>query len=352
MWQNKQKPKHSIHIPVLLDEVLNILTEHIVSLKKNNLFSSDKNYLIFDFTLGDGGHSYAIKNMLQDKFPKIQFKLYSFDWDKMSIDFVTKKFDVKGIYWCDMKCDNFSYTKGSKIQGQGNKNVEWYLVHSNFAWVYNFIQNLTANNILFALADLGISSRQLLIKNRGFSFKENKNLADMRMSREFMQVHAYDLLNGLSAKELRDLFVKNIGLSKHIAIYIANEIVKVRQQKPFGFDDDIYRLNLIAEKLKKRGIRKFNSSKLHPATLILLGLRMAVNSERRNLFEMLEGVSKIATKSLKLAIIGFHSVEWDLLETLPQLYGFRLLKIQTPAEKELKLNPRSRSAKLFIYSYE
>ena len=133
---------------------------------------------------------------------------------------------------------------------------------------------------------------------------------------------------------------------------MAKEIIKSRYEKPFGFEDDVYRLNKIANILKKQGIHKFGSYKLHPATLIFLGLRMAVNSERQNLFQMLEGLGKLSNSLTALAIIGFHSVEWDLLESIPKIYKFNLKNILTPTLDEIRVNSKARSAKLFIYKHE
>ncbi len=350
---SKMASSKAIHKPVMLKEVIQLLKEHLNTID----LSSTDNVDILDLTLGDGGHSKAIYDFVQEYTDKnklnTNFNLYSFDWDKSSMEFVIRQgWDISGIFYCDIGCSNVEFKKGEKTKNKNTSHVKWHLVNANFAWIQNFSSHQKLDNIIFVLADLGVSSRQLEIKNRGFSFQSKKGVADMRMARDFMQVKAYDLLNGLSEKELRDLFVTNIGMPKHIATSIAKEIVKQRQLKPFGFEDDLYRLNKIAFILKNKGIRKLSSSKIHPATLIYLALRIAVNAERQNLFQMLQGLGQLSKKTTKLAILGFHSGEWELLETLPSLFGFKLTSIQVPTQTEIRDNSRARSAKLFVYKYE
>ncbi len=318
-----------IHKPVMLEQILQ-------ALKKNDGFGT-----IIDATLGDGGHSFAIYKQVE---PKV---LISLDLDNSAIEFVSK-------FYKDFVHAKYEFNYGTSsleneiiINGNNNLKTKWDIVHANFAYIYKIVKALNIDSVDAVLWDLGVSSRQLETKERGFSFN-SRAILDMRMDKKNNQVPAYTLLNVLSKKELTKLFVTNVHMYKEMALLLAEEIVKERKQKPFGDKQDIKRLVNIAYTI--RPLRKGAQGRLHPATLVFLALRMAVNSELRNLQESLESSLPLLSKNGMFLIITFHSVEQELVENFCQKNNLSR-SLLLPSKKEIKTNPRARSAKLNVITH-
>ena len=180
------------------------------------------------------------------------------------------------------------------------------------------------------LLDLGVSNLHLKDDNRGFSFTQSEQELDMRLNPDIQGVKAIDLLNALNVGSLTDLFerVMNKDLSKKWA----KEVIFNR---PFKTVAD----------LKKVAFNMPHKKSLDSATLPMLALRIAVNSEYENLEEVLPKAFKILKTGGKLLIITFHSGEERILENVMRSKGF----IIYAPEGEVRENPRSRSAKLHIY---
>jgi len=303
---------------------------------------------IVDATLGDGGYSYNLffRALESQAVTRSKHLLYSFDWDKNAIDFVSFKYVtlIKGIYSCDVGCHTVDFKKGLELGP--SRTPPWYVVHSNFAWIDAFFQQVPAKNVFFIVADLGMSTRQLK-SGRGFSFKTNTKL-DLRMSQDFLEPKGYDILNVLSLKELRDLFVNTVGFSKNVANYLAKLIIQERKQTPFGTQKDVKRIEYLAKKLVHRFPRTFaKKSHLHPSTLILMGLRIAVNSEYKNLRAFLERSYKLLAVPGAVVLVTFHSGERKIVEEFirQNVSQFYIVK---PRDSEIKENPYARSAKMYV----
>lgn len=190
------------------------------------------------------------------------------------------------------------------------------------------------------LADFGVSSPQLDVEERGFSFSKDGPL-DMRMDRR-QKLTADEIVNHWSEKGLAEIFVKYGEEKPGRAKMLAREIVHQRPVKGTKALADI-----IASKSRY--------SKTHPATQIFQAIRIVVNNELEEIEKTLELLPKILNPGGRVALITFHSLEDRLVKEYfkkASEYGeeseLRIInKKPIAAEKsELVINPRSRSAKL------
>ncbi len=208
------------------------------------------------------------------------------------------------------------------------------------------------------LLDLGVSSPQLDVAERGFSF-QNDGPLDMRMDTR-QPVTAATLLNTESAEEIAKIFWE-YGDERESRRF-ARAIVHDRELRPFTTTRQLAEL---IERLSPRAGRK-----AHPATRVFQALRIAVNDEIGSLNRGLEGALKILKPGGRLAVITFHSLEDRLVklfgrerardytfdgEDVPELRKPCLPEIKLisrkaimPSEAELAENPRSRSAQLRV----
>lgn len=281
-------PPEFKHIPVLSREVLTGLAPQAGGV-----------YL--DTTVGGGGHS----RLLLESHPDVQ--VVAMDQDDQAIAAAQANL----VEFCD------------RIQ----------FVHSNFAQYQPNEQKFDG-----ILADLGVSSAQFDIPERGFSFRHEAEL-DMRMNRS-QTTTAAEIVNHWDEKELADL-IYNYG-EERLSRRIARRIV---EKRPFTTTTEL------ADAIFYSVPHKYRHGRIHPATRTFQALRIAVNQE----LEVLETLLKRAPDWLKpggrLAIISFHSLEDRIVK-----YAFRedeRLKIITKkpiiAEAdEVEENVRSRSAKLRI----
>lgn len=190
------------------------------------------------------------------------------------------------------------------------------------------------NGILF---DLGLSSWQIEKSGRGFSFQKDEPL-DMRTGHS--RLTAEEIINQWPKEELVRVF-QNYGQEKY-AWPVAEAICQIRQERPIKNTKQL--VNLITKIIPRK--------KIHPATRIFQSLRIAVNDELNNLKKTLPQALEILEKNGRLAIISFHSLEDRIVKRFFQQEAKEgNLKILTkkpikPDNREIKLNPRSRSAKL------
>ncbi|MCQ2049560.1 MAG: 16S rRNA (cytosine(1402)-N(4))-methyltransferase RsmH [Candidatus Saccharibacteria bacterium] len=190
------------------------------------------------------------------------------------------------------------------------------------------------------LADFGVSSPQLDIDERGFSFSKDGPL-DMRMDRR-QNLTADDIVNKWSERDLAEIFVKYGEEKPGRAKMLAREIVHHRPVKGTKELADI-----IASKSRY--------SKTHPATQIFQAIRIVVNKELEEIEKTLPLLPKILNPKGRVALITFHSLEDRLVKEYfreASEYGeeseLKILnkKPITAEQMELVINPRSRSAKL------
>ena len=227
----------------------------------------------------------------------------------------------------------------------------------NFAEMANWVEAGSCDGVLL---DLGVSSPQLDVAERGFSFQKSGNL-DMRMDQR-QELTAAKLVNEASVEELARIFWEYGDESE--SRRIARAIERDRQLRPF---ETTQQLAELMERISPR-----RGSKTHPATKIFQALRIAVNDEMGSLQRGLDAALKILKPGGRLAVITFHSLEdrtvkeWgrrlardyevtgevDIPElrkpTTPKLKLVHRKAIQ-PSDEEQKINPRSRSAQLRVF---
>ena len=204
------------------------------------------------------------------------------------------------------------------------------LVLGNFVDIEKIAKENGFTDVDGILFDLGVSNLHLKEDDRGFSFTESEQDLDMRLNPESLGVKASDLLNALNVGQLTEMFSKvmNLDLSRRWAKRIINT-------RPFKTVAD---LKVVAHDMPHK-------DKLDSATLPMLALRIAVNSEYENLEEVLPKAFNLLKIGGKLLIITFHSGEEKILANSNLRDGY----IIYPSNEEILSNPRSRSAKLHIY---
>lgn len=186
------------------------------------------------------------------------------------------------------------------------------------------------------IADLGVSSAQFDIPERGFSFRHAADL-DMRMDRG-QSLTAADVINSWDERQLADAFYK-YG-EERLSRQIARRIV---EQRPFQTTTEL------AEAIAHSVPRKYRYGRIHPATRVFQALRIVVNQELSSLETFLNKGPHWLKEGGRIGIISFHSLEDRLVKH--SLKDSPLLRVLTkkpviPQEKELEENVRSRSAKL------
>ena len=190
------------------------------------------------------------------------------------------------------------------------------------------------------LADFGVSSPQLDMAERGFSFSKEGPL-DMRMDRR-QKLDADTIVNKWSERELAEIFVKYGEEKPGLARLIAREIVHNRP---------IHNTKELAEVIA----RKVRRGKTHPATRIFQAIRIVVNDELGEIEKTLPLIPKMLNPGGRVAIITFHSLEDRLVKDYfkeASSFGEEseltvINKAPIIAEnEELVINPRARSAKL------
>ena len=296
-------PEKNLHYPVLLNEVINIITP-----QNGGTF--------IDCTFGQGGYS---KKILE--YPNT--KVIAIDRDKNSQHIASdfkKKFE-----------DRFSFhnIKFSQIKDLNLKDE--------------------IKGIIF---DLGYSINQIKDLSTGLSF-DSKGELNMKMG--LNDFSAKDVINKLDQKELEQIF-KYFGEEKNSKL-ISKKIVLERQKKNLDTQD----LVNIVKRLKKRHYTKTN-----PATKVFQALRIFVNKEISELLKSLEASASIVSQNGIILTVSFHSLEDKICKfffnylskqekvsrylpekkTTKKSFSLITKKPVTPSSQELKLNPPSRSAKL------
>ena len=297
------------HIPVLLDEVINAL-----SLTKGEIY--------VDATFGLGGYTQAILR-------KKKCKVVAIDRDPQVSRFA----------------DNLKKSFTDRF----------YFKNGNFSELGKFLKELKINKVAGVVFDLGVSSPQLDLKDRGFSFKLDGPL-DMRMSskgptaEEFLDKVEEDTLANIIYELGDEVFSKKIAKN----IIYQRSINKI---KTTGQLADIIR-NAIPKK----------KSKVDLATKTFQAIRIYLNDEIRELEKGLIAAEQLLRPEGRLVVVSFHSIEDRIVKKffykcLQNKSSSRYLpeppkknpsleiltkKPILPSQKEISLNRRSRSAKLRI----
>ncbi len=304
-----QDPAGGYHLSVLPEEV-------------SEWMGACEGKLIIDGTLGGGGHSEA--------FLKAGARVLGVDRDPEALAYATKRLAAYG--------DRFRTWQG------------------NFADLRDIPEVRGDSRADGLLLDLGVSSRQLDAAERGFSFRGAGPL-DMRMGPS-CAFDAAEVVNTWPEEELARIF-RELGEEPQ-ARRIAAAIAKRRAVRKFEITTDL--AACIEKALGGRG-------KIHPATKAFQAIRMAVNDELGSLERALEASVHLLKPGGRLLVITFHSLEDRMVKRFMQHrakpyldrpdwpeprpnpdWCFRLpvRKAIAAGEKELRVNPRARSAKLRV----
>lgn len=300
------------HISVLLEESIKAL-----EIKENGIY--------VDMTCGGAGHSRRILEKIKNGH------LYAFDQDSYALNRSKEVLDKVGS----------NYT----------------LIKSNFRNLKYELNKLNIDKVDGILYDLGVSSFQLDMKERGFSYNEDAPL-DMRMD-ETKTLTARDIVNNYSYSDLVHILFKygdEVNAKK-----IANMICKEREIKPINTT-----LELV-DVIKKSLPQKVLKQKGHPAKLTFQALRIEVNDELKALEESLEQALTLLNIGGIIAVITFQPEEDKIVKhifkkastidipidlpiaNVPEA-DFQMVnkKPILPTDEELKANNRSHSAKLRV----
>lgn len=209
----------------------------------------------------------------------------------------------------------------------------------NFSRLDHVLKKNDVKKVDGLIFDLGISNTQLNNPSRGFSFSNNGPL-DMRMDIENQDLTAQKVINGFDQHNLSDIFYY-YGEEKN-SKQIAKKIIEFRKKKVISTTSELVEL------IKKVNIYK----KKHPATRVFQALRIYVNDELNELDITLKKSLLFLKKNGKIITVAFHSLEDKVIKNF-FLKNKEFLKILTkkpitPNEKEIKNNPRSRSARMRV----
>jgi len=306
------------------------LFEHITVLLKETVDSLDikPDGLYVDCTLGGGGHSEYLLSQLSS-----EGRLIAFDQDETAIKHAKERL--------------------KKYENQLT------IVKSNFRYIKEELNNLGIYEVDGILFDLGVSSPQLDVAERGFSFHQDAPL-DMRMNRE-QSLSAYEVVNEWSYEQIVKIFFR-YGEEK-FSKQVARKIEEARKKKPIETTFEL--VEIIKDAIPAPARRTGG----HPAKRIFQAIRIAVNDELGVFEEALKDAITLVKTGGRISVITFHSLEDRICKTIfkeasslpPLPPGLPIipdefkpkLKLITrkpllPTDEELNENKRSRSAKLRV----
>lgn len=291
------------HNPVLLKETVDGLN-----------IQPDGIYV--DVTFGGGGHSREILNRLGPNG-----KLFGFDQDE-------------------------------DAQANVPNDNRFTLIPENFRFLKRFLRFHGVKQVDGILADLGVSSHQFDVAERGFSTRFDAGL-DMRMSKK-NSLDAYKVVNDYDELDLRKLFLE-YGELKNAPV-IARTIVEARMHKPIRNTEELKQV--LAKLIPQHKAHKILAQ-------IYQAIRIEVNQEMEVLREFLVQSLEVLKPGGRLSVISYHSLEDRLVKRFMRngmfegeperdMFGnfsvpFKSIeKLIVPTDEEIQLNNRARSAKLRV----
>lgn len=297
------------HQSVLLEETL-------------QLWLTDRDGIYIDATFGRGGHTKALLGLLSDRA-----KVIGIDQDETAVE----------------------YAKNTI------KDSRFVIEHGSFADIAAIVtKHKVQQKVTGILLDIGVSSPQLDVAERGFSFMQDGPL-DMRMN----QQHTMDAKKWLNQAKEADMAAvfKTYG-EERFSKRIAHAICLARQEQ------EITRTKQLADIVAKAHPR-WEKHK-HPATRVFQAIRIYINDELNALEKALSQSVELLKPAGRIVVISFHSLEDRIVKRffklqsqgkalpkgLPIMDKFleKKLKLVSKAvkasEEEIKHNPRSRSAVL------
>lgn len=282
------------HIPVLKNEVADLL-----NITEDGIF--------FDGTVGLAGHSTAILNANPANY------LYGTDKDSETLDIARKNLEPF--------------------------NGRFTLFHSDFRNIKNLLPLIDITKIDGFLFDLGVSSFQLDNPGKGFSYAQDAPL-DMRMDKN-QTLSAFDVVNDYTHEQLTDIFKRYGELASPARI--VDQIVFHRKAKKI---ENTGELKTIIRRVAPQ------QKTMDPLARVFQAIRIEVNRELAGLEEFFNDLFNMMKPGARVVIISFHSLEDRIVKTtLKRARDKGIMEILTSKpitarESEVKMNPRSRSAKL------
>lgn len=309
------------HVPVLLDETINGL-------------NVDKDKIYVDATIGGGGHSEKILEILEGG----EGYLIGIDQDINAIEEVKKRLK--------------RYIDNRKL----------FLTKSNFENIDKVLDEHGVEKIDGVLLDLGVSSFQFDEGDRGFSYNKDAEL-DMRMDRD-EKLTCKTLVNTFEEDDIYNI-IKKYG-EEDFAKNIAKHIVEYRKTKQIETTMELS--NIISSSIPAK-LRFRDKKGKNPAKKTFQALRIYINRELEVLDTALDKIINRLNDGGRLAVITFHSLEDRLVKerfrtfenpcTCPKGYPCVCGKVSkgkivnkkaiTANDRELETNRRSRSAKLRVF---
>jgi 16S rRNA (cytosine1402-N4)-methyltransferase len=291
------------HNPVLLQQSIDAL-----AIKENGVY--------VDVTFGGGGHSREILKRLGAKG-----KLFAFDQDPDALVNIIE-------------------------------DERFVLIPENFRYISRFLRFNGVRKVDGVLADLGVSSHQFDEADRGFSTRFDGDL-DMRMNQK-SKTSAKEIINTYTEEKLAEILFQygELRNSRNIAKTIVEERVKEKIETSFQL---------------KSVLKKYlpNAKEHKILAQIFQAIRIEVNEELEALKEFLNQIPNLLTNQGRLSVISYHSLEDRLVkrfissglfsgELEKDVFGNtdeplkKVGKLIVPSSEEIKINNRSRSAKLRI----
>ena len=292
------------HLPVMLNECIEGL-----NIRPDGVY--------VDVTFGGGGHSRAIMEMLNDCG-----RLYAFDQD-------------------------------ADAMANAIEDSRFELIHENFRYLKNYLRLYGVRKVDGILADLGVSSHQFDVAERGFSTRFDGNL-DLRMDQR-QETTARDVVNNASEKELTQLLRLYGELPN--AYQMAKAIVAARAEKAIETTFDLR--EAVGRHLPRGMENKY-------LAMLFQALRIEVNGELDALQAMLQQAAELLNPGGRVVVMSYHSLEDRLVKNFfktgnfegvleKDFYGNPIVPLKvvtrkavTASEEELQRNNRARSAKLRV----
>ena len=291
--KENEKKINNFHIPVMVNEVV------------DNLITS-RNGIYVDCTFGGGGHSNEILKKLGNNS-----RLIAFDQDKDVIN---------------------------NIKNLNDNRLEF--INSNFKYISNYLKYLGIETVDGIFADLGVSSYQIDTPERGFSTRFDGKL-DMRMN-VCLKNNASIVVNTYKKEELVYIF-KTYGELNN-AEEIADLIIFSRRKRKI--ETTKYLVDILLNNL-----HILNEYKNKFLAKVFQSLRIEVNEELDSLEILLKKSINLLKPDGRIVFLAYHSLEDRIIKNyfksndcIVSLYK----KPLTPSNDELKVNNRSRSAKLRV----
>lgn len=303
------------HVSVMLNETIDYL-----NIKEDGVY--------VDCTLGGAGHALYLLNQLNDKG-----RLIAIDQDLTAIE------------------------NAKEVLKEHLHKVTF--VHNNFRELTNILNELEIEKVDGIYYDLGVSSPQLDVPERGFSYHNDAKL-DMRMD-QTQSLSAYEVVNQWSFEALVRIFFR-YGEEK-FSKQIARRIEAHREQQPI--ETTLELVDVIKEGIPAKARRKGG----HPAKRVFQAIRIAVNDELSAFEDSVEQAIECVKVGGRISVITFHSLEDRLckqifqefekgpdvprgLPVIPEAYTPKLKRVNrkpiTATDDDLNENNRARSAKLRV----